>query len=377
MKNKLGLLTLFILVSLGIFVGDKASAVLNWTCASTYCTGGTCKSGSDWCTGGDCDGNNDIDYTFCTTNGKKVTFSCYDCGWNCACNCDSNHFYVNPGGTECVTPCNYDGMCKGEETYNNCDADCVCLQPGNQADYIGGDNPDVIIPCKTTDNLSGRCNYQGNCVPIGCSIQNGKCEEEDGEGWTNCPSDCPCLEPGIDSPYAGGEREITCTTDGGTSGRCNYQGNCVAGGEYCASLNNSCLDASCCDGLTCINGTCSSNNGNDPNNPDNGTVDWPTGNLNLTYPTIRGATLGLDMGLPQLIKWLYEFIVTIAGIAAFVMMVWGGLSWLTSAGNPSKIADAKDRLSSALLGLLIILGSWLILRLINPDLTTLSIPGLD
>ena len=97
-------------------------------------------------------------------------------------------------------------------------------------------------------------------------------------------------------------------------------------------------------------------------------------NLNLCYPSFGpngGFTLILDTDLNQLIAWFYYFIVGVAGLAAFAMLVWGGVQWLTSAGSPAKITEAKDRLTSALLGLLIILGSWLILQVINPELTIL------
>lgn len=80
------------------------------------------------------------------------------------------------------------------------------------------------------------------------------------------------------------------------------------------------------------------------------------------------------MPLNRLIAWFYYFIIMLSGLAAFVMLVWGGFGWLTSVGNPSKISEAKERITSALLGLLIILASWLVLRVINPDLLTLTLP---
>ncbi len=102
--------------------------------------------------------------------------------------------------------------------------------------------------------------------------------------------------------------------------------------------------------------------------------------LNLCYPTLgptgSGITVGLGMDLNQLISWFYYFIVGISGFAAFVMLVWGGFDWLTSAGSPSKITEAKDKISSALVGLLLILASFLILQVINPELTTLNLQPL-
>jgi len=101
-------------------------------------------------------------------------------------------------------------------------------------------------------------------------------------------------------------------------------------------------------------------------------------NLNLCYPTIgpegNKITLSSEINLNQIVAWFYYFIVGVAGLSAFVMLVWGGFQYLTSAGNPTAIGDAKDRIKSALLGLLIILISWLILQVINPELTILRGP---
>jgi len=98
--------------------------------------------------------------------------------------------------------------------------------------------------------------------------------------------------------------------------------------------------------------------------------------LNLDYPEIGGFDLNTDQGLDQVIAWLYYFVITIAGMAVFAMLVWGGFTWLTSTGDPSKISNAKDRIYSALLGLALILGSFLIMQTINPELTVLKLPEL-
>lgn len=99
-------------------------------------------------------------------------------------------------------------------------------------------------------------------------------------------------------------------------------------------------------------------------------------NLNLCYPIFQNIEITLEMNLNELIAWFYYFIVSISGIAAFGMIVWGGFTWLTSVGSPGKITDAKDKISSAVLGLVIILASVLILKIINPDLISLNLPSL-
>jgi hypothetical protein len=99
-------------------------------------------------------------------------------------------------------------------------------------------------------------------------------------------------------------------------------------------------------------------------------------NLNLNYPTIFGLDLNRDQDINKVVAWFYYFIISIGGLAAFVMLVWGGFQWLTSAGSPTKISEAKDRINSAILGLVIILASYLILQVINPELLILKLPQL-
>jgi len=98
--------------------------------------------------------------------------------------------------------------------------------------------------------------------------------------------------------------------------------------------------------------------------------------LNLNYPTMGSFNLNTNQDLNQVVAWFYYFIISIAGIATFVMLVWGGFNWLTSAGSPGKITEAKDRIYSAFLGLLLILASYLIIQVINPELLILNLPVL-
>lgn len=99
--------------------------------------------------------------------------------------------------------------------------------------------------------------------------------------------------------------------------------------------------------------------------------------LNLEYPIPPGApNINTREGqtLPGIIAWLYYFIVMISGLAAFVTIVWGGIQYLTSAGDPTKMADAMDRIKNAVLGLVIVLASVLILQTISPEFTILVEP---
>lgn len=94
--------------------------------------------------------------------------------------------------------------------------------------------------------------------------------------------------------------------------------------------------------------------------------------LLLKYPEISGIKIGEGTTLPEIIKYIYLFSLGIVGLMAFVSIIIGAVQYITSAGNDTKIGDAKDRITSALLGILILLASVLILRTINPDLINID-----
>ena len=89
-----------------------------------------------------------------------------------------------------------------------------------------------------------------------------------------------------------------------------------------------------------------------------------------------GTSLTACSSLTDLVKYFYEWAIALGGIAAFVALIIGGYYYLTSMGNAAQLQEAKDRISSAVFGLILLLGSWLLLNTINPELTTLRTPTL-
>lgn len=58
----------------------------------------------------------------------------------------------------------------------------------------------------------------------------------------------------------------------------------------------------------------------------------------------------------------------IAGGIAFIMMVFAGFTILTSSGNPQKLNAGKELLTSAILGLVLLIFAAFILRVIGKDI---------
>lgn len=102
-------------------------------------------------------------------------------------------------------------------------------------------------------------------------------------------------------------------------------------------------------------------------------VSYAQQKLIADYPSIEGQQPYIGMSLPALIKYIYMFALGIVGFVALLAMIIGAAMYVFSAGNPSKASDAKDRIMSALLGVLLLLASVLILRTISPDLVNFNL----
>lgn len=75
------------------------------------------------------------------------------------------------------------------------------------------------------------------------------------------------------------------------------------------------------------------------------------------------------------INRLVPFVIMLAAVLALVQIVVGGMEWALSEAISSK-QEGKERITMALLGLLIALLSYLILNVINPDLVNLKDPSI-
>ncbi len=78
----------------------------------------------------------------------------------------------------------------------------------------------------------------------------------------------------------------------------------------------------------------------------------------------------------SLVNNFYLYVLGIAGTLAVIMIVFGGVKYITMAGNVSAQGDAKDIIKSAVWGLILLAGAFLVLNTINPSLVELKNPGL-
>lgn len=100
-------------------------------------------------------------------------------------------------------------------------------------------------------------------------------------------------------------------------------------------------------------------------------LDWPASPGGIDLNTENSQTI------TYLIAYIYEWAMVIGGMATFIALVSAGFQYLTSVGDTSKMTDAKKQITSAITGLTLLLSTFLIISVINPELTTLDIPEIS
>lgn len=68
------------------------------------------------------------------------------------------------------------------------------------------------------------------------------------------------------------------------------------------------------------------------------------------------------------IKAIYNYFLLIGGLVAVIALMAGGVIWLVSAGNTSRISEAKSWVTGSITGIVILLSSYILLYQINPNL---------
>ncbi len=100
-------------------------------------------------------------------------------------------------------------------------------------------------------------------------------------------------------------------------------------------------------------------------------LDAPSGFENLQAISFGGV-----------IEWAIAVVLVLAAVIFFFMLVIGGIKWITSGGDKGKTEGARNQITAALVGLIIVFASWAILQLVNlifgiDIITNLTIPAIN
>ena len=79
---------------------------------------------------------------------------------------------------------------------------------------------------------------------------------------------------------------------------------------------------------------------------------------------------------PAVVNWPYKNIgkftanlviaaMILGGLITFILLVWGGVRYLTAQGDKEQVESARNTITYALIGLVIVIGSYAIIKLIE------------
>jgi len=86
-----------------------------------------------------------------------------------------------------------------------------------------------------------------------------------------------------------------------------------------------------------------------------------------SYPaTQTGTQITPTTELPEFVKYLYEFGFFIGFASALISLLWAGILYVSAGANPTILQKAKDRVSGAVTGIILLALTYLIITTINP-----------
>lgn len=72
---------------------------------------------------------------------------------------------------------------------------------------------------------------------------------------------------------------------------------------------------------------------------------------------------GFATSFGGLMNGLISFVMVLAAVLVFMYLIWGGIEWITSGGDKSKTEGARNKITAAVIGLIVIAASYAILTL--------------
>lgn len=77
----------------------------------------------------------------------------------------------------------------------------------------------------------------------------------------------------------------------------------------------------------------------------------------------------------NVIQTAIRFILIVAFVLAFIFLIIGGIRWIVAGGDEKGVAGARGMITAALIGLVIVLVSYAIIRLVEVFFNVIIISG--
>lgn len=73
---------------------------------------------------------------------------------------------------------------------------------------------------------------------------------------------------------------------------------------------------------------------------------------------------GID-NIVAVVRAIIQFILVIAFVLAFIMLLIGGIRWITAGGDEKAVGSARNMITAALIGLVIVLVAYALIKLVE------------
>lgn len=95
-----------------------------------------------------------------------------------------------------------------------------------------------------------------------------------------------------------------------------------------------------------------------------------------------GRIIGPNTSIGTIVSFAVAFVIVVAFLAALLFVVIGAFQWITSGGDKQKVADARNHIIAAIIGLIVIALSFVIINVVISalglgSLADLKIPTLQ
>lgn len=67
----------------------------------------------------------------------------------------------------------------------------------------------------------------------------------------------------------------------------------------------------------------------------------------------------------DIVRGIIQFILVIAFVLAFIMLLIGGIRWITAGGDEKAVGSARNMITAALIGLVIVLVAFALIKLVE------------
>lgn len=74
--------------------------------------------------------------------------------------------------------------------------------------------------------------------------------------------------------------------------------------------------------------------------------------------------VGFAKNVGGLLSGVLTFVMVLAALLVFFYLIWGGIEWITSGGDKGKTESARNKITAAIIGIIVLAASYAILQLV-------------